>query len=167
MPSGLPLVSKPIDSGPTLNAIPWSGRWISGKTITRSSHLRLDWLELADGTVLSLRGNTHLGLSHNLRLDHARLRIDGNVLICVFNDLTLLYDADDERVDRLSDDIWNGILAAAVAKVEEANSAPSTLVLSAAGVTLRTLGRGGARPRPTKVRKYEGQPLAHAEDEAQ
>jgi hypothetical protein len=55
----------------------------------------------------------------------------------------------------------NGVTADAAAAATEAE------VEAASEITVRKLARCIARPRPTKARKYEGRPLAHAEEDAQ
>ncbi|MFG0253085.1 MAG: hypothetical protein ACF8NJ_09455, partial [Phycisphaerales bacterium JB038] len=82
-----------------------------------------------------------------------------------------LYDeADGELIDELFTDVPLSLFAAAKDAVLEANGATNEAVVEVAEVapeiTVRKKARCIARPRPTKARKYEGQPLAHAEEEA-
>jgi hypothetical protein len=82
-----------------------------------------------------------------------------------------LYDeADGELIDSLSTQIRWSNFENATELVLEANGATAEAEApeaEAPEITVRKLARCVARPRPTKARKYEGRPLAHAEEDAQ
>ncbi|MFG0252198.1 MAG: hypothetical protein ACF8NJ_04910 [Phycisphaerales bacterium JB038] len=83
-----------------------------------------------------------------------------------------LYDATDgELIDAVLTAVRNCDFTAAEDAVVLVNGdsteAPAEGAEAAPEITVRKLARCIARPRPTKARKYEGQPLAHAEEDAQ
>ncbi|MFG0252197.1 MAG: hypothetical protein ACF8NJ_04905, partial [Phycisphaerales bacterium JB038] len=78
-------------------------------------------------------------------------------------------DVDGQLVDGLATAVANSDFASAKTMVLDANgvTAEAEVAEVAPEITVRKLARCIARPRPTKARKYEGQPLAHAEEDAQ
>ncbi len=90
LPSGLPLVTMPVDYTGVQYIGVNPGSYVYGATFALGGTRKYDWLMFSGGTTVTLQDGCHLAVSSDLYLDGSTIRVDGDVQITAFRNLFLI-----------------------------------------------------------------------------